>query len=78
MVIIVLKGTIPDCFQSSLCTANCLQHDSSGSGAIEFKSHAIHQGLITCNIGAMWYEETAQLLCLTELKSHLVELSFIS
>ena len=36
------------------------------------KSHATHQSLITCNMWyATWYKGTAQLLSLTEFKSHL-------
>ena len=55
------------------CAANCLQHVcSSGLGAIMCKSCATHRTLITCNLQcATWYEGTAQLLSLTELKWHL-------
>ena len=36
------------------------------------KSRATHRAVITCNmLCARWYEGTAQLLSLTELKSHL-------
>ena len=51
---------------------------SSGSGAIVCKSRATHTALITCYLQcAIWYEGAAQLLSLTELKSHLFELYFI-
>ena len=57
---------------------NCLQHaHSSGPGAIVCKLCATHRALITCNLQcATWYEGTAQLLSLTELKSHLFQLYF--
>ena len=57
---------------SPQCAANCLQHaHSSGPCAIMCKSHAAHGALITCNMScAMLYEGTAQLLSLTEFKSH--------
>ena len=78
IMIITLKGAIRVGFflQSPHCAANCLQHvRSSGSGAIVCKSRATHPALITCNMQcATWYEGTAQLLSLTELKSHIFEL----
>ena len=40
------------------------------------KSCATHRALITCMLCATWYKGTAQLLSLTELKSHLFELYF--
>ena len=47
-------------------------------GAIVCQSRAAHPALITYNMPrATWYEGTAQLLSLTELKSHLFELYFI-
>ena len=60
--------------QSPHCPANCLQHvRSSGQAAVVCKSRAItHRTLITCNMSCTtWYEGTAQLLSLTELKSHI-------
>ena len=62
------------------CAANRLQHiRSSGPGAIVCKSRAAHGALIMRNIScATWYEGTAQLLSLTELKSQLFELYFIA
>ena len=80
--IIAFKGAIRDFLQSPHSAANCLQHaHSSGPGAIVCKSRATHRALITCNMScyvlATWYEGTAQLLSLTELKSHLFELYFI-
>ena len=66
--------------QSPHCAANCLQHvRSCGQGAIACKSRATHRALalITCNMScAAWYEGTAQLLSLTELKSHLFQLFY--
>ena len=70
MMMITFKGAIQDFVQSPHCAANCLQHvRSSGQGAIACKSRATHQGIIACNTSC-WYEETAQLLSPTELKSH--------
>ena len=65
--------------QSPHCTRNCLQHvRSSGPGAIVCKSSATHRKLIMCNKPcATWYKGTAQLISLTELKSHLFQLHFI-
>ena len=66
--------------QSPHCAANHLQHvRSSGPGAIVCKSRATHRAFFTCSmLYATWYEGTVQLLSLTELKSHLFELYFIS
>ena len=60
--------------QSPHCAANYPQRvRSSGSGAIVCKSRATHRALITCNLQcATWYKRTAQLLSLTELKSHFI------
>ena len=59
--------------QSPHWATNCLQHvRSCGSDVIVCKSCATHQALITCNLQCVtWYNGTAQLLSLTELKSHL-------
>ena len=61
------------------CAANCLQRvSSSGPGSIVCKSRATHRALVTSSMSfATWYEGTAQLLSLTELKSHLFYLCFI-
>ena len=58
---------------------NCLQHVCScGQSANMCKSRGTHRVVITCNVlCATWYEGTAQLLSLTELKSHLF-LAFIA
>ena len=71
IIIIALKGAIRYLLQSPHCAMNCLQHiRSSGPGAIMCRSHAAHRVLITCNLQcATWYEGTALLLSLTELKS---------
>ena len=78
IIISAFKGAIRDFLQSPHSAANCLQHvRSSGPGAIVCKSRATHRALITCKCRATWYEGTARLLSLTELKSHLFELYFI-
>ena len=77
VIIIAFKGAIGDFLQSPHSAANCLQHvRSSGTGAIVCKSRATRRALITCKcmLRATWYEGTARLLSLTELKSHLFEL----
>ena len=39
--------------------------------SVECKSRATHRALITCSVScATWYKGTAQLLSLTEVKSH--------
>ena len=77
IIIIALRGAIPDFLQSSHCAANFLQHvRSSGQGAIVCKSHATHRAFITCFTScATWYEGAAQLLSLTELNP--ISFSFI-
>ena len=58
--------------------ANCLQHiRTSGQGTIMCTSLSTHWALIMCNKScATCYERTAQLLYLTEFKSHLLQLYF--
>ena len=61
--------------QSPHCAANRLQHvRSSGSGAIVCTYSGYHVQSVV--LSTTWYEGTAQLLSLTELKSHLYELYF--
>ena len=72
VTIIALKGAIRDFGRSPHCTANCLQRVRSRvPGATVCKSRATHRELVTCNLQCVtWYEGTAQLLTLTELRSH--------
>ena len=71
MIITAFKGAIRDFLQSPHCAANCLQHV-----LITFNtSSAYHVQHVV--LRATWYEGIAQLLNLTEFKSHLVELYFI-
>ena len=82
IIIITFKGAIRDFLQSPHSAANCLRHvHSSGPGATVCKSCATHRALVTCKCHVTchlvsWYEGTAQLLSLTELKSHLFEFLF--
>ena len=81
LLLLVFKGAIPGFLQSPHCAANCLQHvGSSGPVAMRVQN--------TCNtsnaycvqhvvLRATWYKGIAQLLSLTELKSHLFVLYFI-
>ena len=60
--------------QSPCGAVNCLQHiRASGQGTMVWKSRAItHWAPVTCNVlCAFWDKGTAELLSLTELKSHL-------
>ena len=73
LIIIIMIIIIADFVQSPHNATDCLQHvRSSGPSAIMHKSRATHRALITCNMScATWYKGTAQLLSLTEFKSHL-------
>ena len=84
MIIIIIaitafSGAIWGFLQSPHCTTNRLQHvGSSSPGTIMYKLCATHQALIThIMLRAMRYAWSAQLLNLTDFKSHLFELSFI-
>ena len=80
IIVIELKGAIRDFLQSPYCAANCLQHArSSGPGAIVCKSCATHSACITCNMPwATWYKGTAQLLSLTDFRSHIFSFILLS
>ena len=78
IIIIAFKGTIRDFLQSPHSAANCLQHIcSSGPGATNHMQHIERLSRASVMLCATWYEGTAQLLSLTELKLHLFELYFI-
>ena len=73
-------GAVRVFLQSHHSAATCLQHvRSSGPGAVVCKSRATVERLSRASVmlRATWYEGTAQLLSLTELKSHLFELYLI-
>ena len=70
IVIIDLKGAIPD-FYNLLTAPRTVSH-THVHVATSCTARGTHRALITCNMPcATWYEGTAQLLRLTELKSHL-------
>ena len=76
IITIAFKGAIQDLLLSPHCAANRLQHIRlSGPSAIMCNtSSAYHlQHVMLCST---WYEGTAQLLSLTEFKSHLFEFYF--
>ena len=80
IIIIAFTGAIWDVLQSPHCAANCLQHTLKwpGRNCVQITCNTSS----TCHVQhdvlrATWYEGTAQLLSLTELKSHLLELYFI-
>ena len=80
IVIIAFKGAIRDFLEFSHSAGNCLQHTrSSGPGAIvaNHVQHIERLSRASVMLRATWYEGTAQLLSLTELKSHLFELYFV-
>ena len=81
IIIKALKGAIRDFLQSPHCAANYFKQ-------VRSRGPVCNRVQITCNtssayhvqhvvLRAMWYEETARLLSLTELKSHLFQLYFI-
>ena len=65
IIIIALNGSIRDFFNNHLT--------SPGTVSI---SRATHRALTTCNMHATWYGGAAQLLSLTEFKSHLFKWGF--
>ena len=75
IIIIAFKGTVRDFFTIStlrreLSLTRTLKQPRHSSVC---KSRATQLAPITCNVScATWYEGTAQLLGLTELKSHLL------
>ena len=79
MIVIALKGTIRDILQSLRCEpspTSTLKWPGRDCVQIMCKTlSAYHMQHVV--IRATWYEETAQLLSLTELTSHLLELYFI-
>ena len=77
MIIIAFKGAIQDFLQSPHSAANCLQHVHSSDQGAYHVQHIERLSRASVMLRATWYEETAQLLSLTELKSHLFELYFI-
>ena len=80
IIIITFKGAIQDFLQSPHSAANCLQHVRSSGPAQSCANHVQHIECLSrasVMLSATWYEGTAQLLSLTELKSHLFELYFV-
>ena len=73
---LTFKGAIWDLWQSPHCAVNRPQHTrSSGPGTIMYKSRALSTyHVLHFTLHARWYEGTAQLLSVTEFKSHLFEL----
>ena len=82
IIIIAFKGAIRDFF----FTVSSLRREPSPTRTLKWPGHNREQ--ITCNtssayhvqhvvLRATWYEGTAQLLSLIELKLHLFELYFI-
>ena len=79
-MIIALKGTIRDFLQSPHSAANRLQHVRASGPAQLCANHEQHIECLSrasVMLRATWYEGTAQLLSVIELKSHLFELYFI-
>ena len=77
IIIIAFKGAIRDFLQSPHSAANCLQYVCSSGPGAKCANHAQHIERLSrasVMLRATWYEGTAQLLSLTELKSHLFEL----
>ena len=79
IIIMVMVMMTREILQSPHCAVICLLHvRSSGQGGIVYKSCATYRACITCSMPCnALYKGTAQLLRLTELKSHLLWLYFI-
>ena len=80
IIIIAFKGAIRDFLQSPHSAANCLNMYAQVARAQPCANHVQHIERLShasVMLRATWYEGTAQLLSLTELKSHLFELYFI-
>ena len=81
MITIVFKGAIWDYFYNLLTAPRTVSN--THPQVARAQSCANHVQRIdrlwraTCRVRATWYEETAQLLSLTEWKSHLLELYLI-
>ena len=78
-IIIALKGAIRDFLKSPHCAARCLQHvRSSGQGSIVYKSRATHRALyhVQHAVCLVVQRDSSANIFLTELKSHLLQLSF--
>ena len=76
IIIIAFKGAIRDFLQSPHSAANCFQHARSRAQAQPCANHVQHNERLSrasVILRATWYEGTAQLISLTELKSHLFE-----
>ena len=75
MIIIAFKGSIRDFF-----TISSQRRELSLTRTLKWPGHVQHIERLSCAsvvLRATWYEGTAQLLSLTELKSHLFELHFV-
>ena len=68
--IIGLKGAIPEFFQSPHCATNCRQLVRVSVQIMCNTSSACHMQHAV--LRTTWYEETAQLLSLTDFQSHLI------
>ena len=80
IIIIAFKGAIPDFFFYNLLIAsrtvsNTYAQVTLAQSCANHVPHAYHMQHVL--LRATWYEGTAQLLSLTELKSHLFELYFM-
>ena len=75
IIIIAFKGAIRDCLLSPHCATNRLHHVRNRVQITCNTSSAYH--VLHVVLRATWNEGTAQLLNLTEFKSHLSELYFI-
>ena len=79
IIIIAFKGAIRGFLQSPHSAANCLQHvrSSVAQSCAKHVQHIKRFSRASVMLRATWYEGTAQLLSLTELKLHLFEFYFI-
>ena len=79
IIIIAFRGAIQDFWQSSHCPANCLQHvrSSGPPNCVQITCNTSSAYHVQHVLRVTWYKGTAQLLSLTEFKSHVFELYFI-
>ena len=74
IIIIAFKGAIRDFLQSPHSAANCLQPQVARvQSCANHVQHIERLSYASVMLRATWYEGTAQLLSLTEFKSHLFQ-----
>ena len=82
IIIIAFKGAIPDYFYNLLTAprtvSNTYAQVARAQSCANHVQHIERLSRASVMLRATWYEGTAQLLSLTELKSHLLELFLLA